>query len=103
MTANVSVIIADKENILRVPNAALRVKIQSGDLKEPAPKGPGVWVLENKKPKRVSLKLGISDNRFTEVTAGDISESDAIIVEVKSNSSKASGQSPRPPGPGYLR
>ena len=72
MTANVSIIIDDKKDILRVPNAALRVKIQDKKLTARAPKGPGVWILDNKKPKRVPLTIGISDNRFTEVLSGNI-------------------------------
>lgn len=38
-----------------------------------------------KELKRVPLKLGISDNRFTEVVSGNLNESHQIIVEVKTN------------------
>jgi HlyD family secretion protein len=103
MTANVSIIVADKKNILRVPNAALRLRITDTALTADAPRGPGVWVLDHQTPKRVVLSLGISDNRFTEVLAGDIAEADGIIIEVKSNQTTAAGQQPRPPGPGFLR
>ncbi|KAF0156089.1 MAG: HlyD family secretion protein [Syntrophaceae bacterium] len=101
MTANVSVIIDDKKGILRIPNAALRVKIQDKKFTEAAPKGTGIWVLEDKKPKRVPLTIGISNNRFTEVLSGDISERDAIIVEVKDNNQKTNTPSSRPPGPRF--
>ncbi|MFO7568253.1 MAG: efflux RND transporter periplasmic adaptor subunit [Smithellaceae bacterium] len=103
MTANVSIIIADKKDILRVPNAALRVRITDPTLTADTPKGPGVWVLENKTPKRVALSLGYSDNRFTEVTSGDISESDAVIVEVRTSQTNTAGQSAGPRGPGFIR
>ncbi len=103
MTTNVSIIIADKKGILRVPNAALRIKMQDKKLTAGAPKGPGVWVLENKKPRRVALQLGISDNKFTEVASGELKEGDAIIVEVKSGAQKTGARQGTPPGPGFLR
>ena len=101
MTANVSIVIDDKKGILRVPNAALRVKIQDKSSAASATKGPGVWVLENKKPKRIPLSIGISDNRFTEVVSGKILERAAIIVEVKNNDQKTAAQRTPPPGPRF--
>ncbi len=101
MTANVSIIIDDKKGILRIPNAALRVKIQDKEITATTPKGTGVWILEDKKPTRVPLTIGISDNRFTEVLSGNISESSRLIVEVKSNNQKTSAQQGPPPGPRF--
>jgi HlyD family secretion protein len=101
MTANVSIIIDDKKGILRIPNAALRVKIQDKEITAATPKGTGVWILEDKKPTRVPLTIGISDNRFTEVLSGNISESSRLIVEVKSNNQKTSAQQGPPPGPRF--
>ncbi len=101
MTASVSIIIADKKGILRIPNAALRAKITDKEHTAKAPKGAGVWILEDKKPKRVPLTLGIRDSRFTEVLSGNISENAAIIVEVKSNNQKPTTQTGPPPGPRF--
>jgi HlyD family secretion protein len=101
MTANVSIIIDDKKGILRIPNAALRVKIQDKEITATTPKGTGVWILEDKKPTRVPLTIGISDNRFTEILSGNISESSRLIVEVKSNNQKTSAQQGPPPGPRF--
>lgn len=101
MTANVSIVIDDKKGILRIPNAALRVKIQDKEFMASAPKGTGIWILEDKKPKRVPLTIGISDNRFTEVLSGNISERAAIIVEIKDPNQKTNAQSSRPPGPRF--
>lgn len=101
MTANVSIITNDKKNILRIPNAALRVKLLDKELTAKAPKGAGVWILDNKKPKRIPLAIGIRDNRFTEVLTGNIPENAAIIVEVKNNNKTTDAQSVRPPGPRF--
>ena len=101
MTANVSIIIDDKKDVLCIPNSALRVKIQDKEITAAAPKGTGVWLLENKKPKRVPLSIGISDNQFTEVLSGNISESSTVIVEVNDNNQKTNAQKNRPPGPRF--
>ncbi|HOX15880.1 MAG TPA: efflux RND transporter periplasmic adaptor subunit [Smithellaceae bacterium] len=101
MTANVSIIIDDKKGILRIPNAALRVKIQDKEITATAPKGTGVWVLEDKKPRRIPLTIGISDNRFTEILSGNISETSRLIVEVKNNNQKTNAQQGPPPGPRF--
>lgn len=98
MTANVLIVIDDKKDVLRIPNAALRVKIVDKELRAASPKGPGVWMLDHKKPKRVPLTIGISDNQFTEVVSGNLNESDQVIVEVKSNDNKMNARPQGPPG-----
>jgi len=108
MTANASITTAMKKDVLRVQNAALRVRIAdksaSSQQKGAAPRGPGVWVLENKTPKRVKVALGSSDGTMTEVTGGDLKEGMDVIVSVQggaqagSSSSSSSGAQP-PRGP----
>ncbi len=94
MTANVSVVIATKKNVLRIPNAALRFKPERpAGAQAAAPaggggekKGPSVWVLENNKPKRVPVELGITDGTNTEVVSGELQEGQQLIVEaIKKN------------------
>jgi HlyD family secretion protein len=101
MTTSLSFIVADKNNVLCIPNAALRVKISDPKIVAAAPKGTGVWVLKNKKPGRVFLTTGISDNRNTEVISGDISEHAEIIVEVREKNQKQSVQPGARPGPRF--
>jgi HlyD family secretion protein len=102
MTTNVSIVTDNRKNVLRVPNAALRVKMpDTARVGGKPPKGTGVWILEHKKPRRILLSLGISDNKYTEVISGKISERDHIIVEVKSNQQKSNSQSAPPPGPRF--
>ena len=83
MTANVSIITASKDTILKVPNAALRFSpfdrrkggAEKGD------KGSGVWIVEAEKPKRIKIATGISDGNFTEILSGDLKEGQELIVE----------------------
>jgi HlyD family secretion protein len=98
MTANVSIETESKKNVLRVPNAALRFKpsipaakaSNASDQKgTKVSKGPGVWILENNKPKNVKITTGISDGNYTEVISGDITEGLQIIVDAISSNKKA--------------
>ncbi len=93
MTANVSIIVAEKKDVLRVSNAALRFR-PSEKVKIKQQKGSGVWILENGKPKRIAVTTGIGDGNYTEIAAGDLKEGQDVIVE---SLTKASAQ--RPMGP----
>jgi HlyD family secretion protein len=86
MTANVSIVTAVKENILRLPNSALRFRPQEKESKSTAQggaarKGQSVWVLEKDKPKRVHVKTGVSDGTYTEAQSGDLVEGQMVITE----------------------
>lgn len=82
MTGYVNVVVADRRDVLRIPNAALRYEPAG----TPAAQGSvaqrnRVWRLGpdgNLQP--VELKLGISDGRFTEVLAGPLAASDALAI-----------------------
>ena len=104
MTANVSIIIAHRDNALKVGNAALRYRPPEGAAPEAkaspgASRSPGsgarprdaaarerrvertVYVLPPgaSKPKAVQIKTGISDNVSTEVTEG-LHEGDRVVT-----------------------
>jgi HlyD family secretion protein len=87
MTANVSIIIAVKQDVVRIPNAALRFRLperSGGDGKDAGErkKGPAIWILENGKTKRISVTLGISDGMNTEVVSGDLKDGQQAIVDM---------------------
>jgi HlyD family secretion protein len=83
MTANISCETARRDRVLRIPNAALRFRPDSSDSAgsedragDPAARpsgpdgfGPGVWVLDSgtRQPRRVEVRIGISDGIFTEI------------------------------------
>jgi HlyD family secretion protein len=104
MTANVSIVIATRKDVLRIPNASLRFKPSERPATAPAPaaspggekKGPSVWVLENGKPKRVPIELGITDGTYTEVLSGGLQEGQQLIVEaLKTNKGQTGPAGPR--------
>lgn len=80
MTANVSIIVARKGGILRIPNAALRFRPPEAG-KPSEYKGPGVWIIENRKPERIKVATGISNGNYTELVSSEIMEGQEVIVE----------------------
>jgi HlyD family secretion protein len=100
MTANVSIIVEEKEDVLRVPNAALRFKPPSGGEKgKPEAKkpkgGPMVWLLgPDKKLKPMPVKTGINDGKFTEILSGPLKEGDPLVVESGTNGEGRKSGSP---------
>jgi HlyD family secretion protein len=104
MTANVSLIISTRQNVLRVTNAALRYRFSEqpadagayADAKANEKKGPAVWVLESNKPKRVVITAGISDGMYTEVVSRELKEGQQLIVEsLKKSKTQAPSSGPR--------
>ena len=102
MTANVSIIIATKKNILRVPNAALRFKMDEKEKKTAERKeagGTGVWILEQGNPKRVNISAGISDGNYTEIASDTLHEGQEVIIESVAKDQK---QQMAPRGPRFF-
>lgn len=115
MTAYVNIIIAQRKDVMMVPNAALRFRpanaasraekpdtnsksaSQDGDRRERSkpdatPMGT-VYVLENGEPKAIRFAVGITDNRNTEVLGAEISDGAVVILEDRQASSKKANKS----------
>ncbi len=108
MTANVTIVVDRRENVLKIPNAALRFRPQGigpeglGKVSRksfPGSQGkPGtVWVLGGDgKIFPVPIRLGITDGSFSEVVSGDLKEGMEIVVEEISSKKGQSSSSPPP-------
>ncbi len=92
MTANVSIVGAQRDNALKLSNAALRFR--PPDATPPAGQGRGrrgkpgehqgertVYVLRGSQPSPVQIKTGISDGIFTEVLDG-LKEGDRVVTAI---------------------
>ena len=128
MTANVTFVYAQKDGVLRVPNAALRfhppASVAGANGEKPGAaaqaggrqgKGQGaggqaakskdqtkrtVWTLADDKPKSIDVRTGISDGMFTEVLEDGLHEGDTVITDtLETKSSSSQG----PGGPGMRR
>jgi HlyD family secretion protein len=124
MTANVTVVYAEKDDALKIPNAALRFKpgpemlatLGSGP-QGPGrrggggsrPSGPGgdnpqrvgmktVWVLKNPHPAPVQIQTGLSDGTVSEAIESPLREGDQVIT-----GSSGGEASKAPPGGGFRR
>lgn len=109
MTAFVTIIEDEKANALRVPNGALtyrpsdtksdwKTKHMDAARKPTDPNAPprvkdetrgNVFILVDNKPKRVSVKTGMSNGKFTEIIEGELKEGDLVITDELSADKKA--------------
>lgn len=88
MTSYVSIILAERQNMLRVANAALRYRPARPDApttgKPSRRQADGaartLYLLRNGVPVGVPIELGITDNRYTAIVSGEIKEGDLVIV-----------------------
>jgi len=123
MTANVAIIIAHKDGVIQIKNAALRYRppdaapAAAATSQQPRPaSSPGgqrptgarerrpdrtVYVLSYGKPKPVQIKTGISDGIVTEVTEG-LKEGDKVVT-AELTSPGASSSPPTNPFSGQQR
>jgi len=111
MTANVSIVVAQRDHVLKVPNAALRFTPPQGDgparqsgegngpkVDARAVRGQTAAVTSasggqtrtiwrpgaSDDPEPIAIQTGISDGVSTEVVAGPVGEGDLVIVGVES-------------------
>jgi len=97
MTANTTIITAYKNNILRIPNAALRF-VPPKQTSPKLQKGYGVWIIQNQEPVRIPVTIGISDDSWTELVSGDLKEGQEVIIGEATKAKAA----PPPHGPGMF-
>lgn len=108
MTANVSIVIEEKDGLIKIPNAALRFKMpvppsKSNTIDELKKKWKGwsmLWILDpEKKPKPTFIKPGISDGKHTEMGKGRLKEGDLVITELQTDKEKKGSVGQQPGGP----
>ncbi|MBP7080208.1 MAG: HlyD family secretion protein [Rhodocyclaceae bacterium] len=102
MTANVQIATAHKDNVLKVPNAALRFRptnavspAPSGNRKS-SPERGRVWVVgSDGSPLSVEVGLGLGDGKMTEITTGDLTEGSEVILGQAAAKAAATPAGPR--------
>jgi HlyD family secretion protein len=94
MTANVTIEVVHRPNVLTVPLAALLYRPASAQRTgtPPVAGAPGshvtVWTLQKKKPVAVPVVIGYSDGSNVEITGGDLKAGDSVITsEIRSSNS----------------
>lgn len=123
MTANVSIIVAQNDRALKIPNAALRFMPPNSERERPEVNGPvasvvardsrgksdealtqkTVWKLtENENLLRLPVHTGISDGVVTEILSGGLMEGDVVVIGIEQSLGEEKG-SELPPGFGSKR
>ncbi len=116
MTAYVNITFAKHDNVLLVPNAALRYRpkneetmmaLKKEDKKGDKPKAEDdglargkVYILKDNKPQMVRVKTSITNGKFTEIISSELKANDLVITGDMMGDQKAgsSAQGPnRPP------
>ncbi len=111
MTANARILTDERDNVLMVPNEALRFRPLNPDgspvklevrAREEGPGIPGrVWILgTDGQPKPVSLRLGVSDGKATEVLRGELKPGMEVIIGYAEGSEPKPKRQTRPFGMG---
>ena len=85
MTANVSIITGKKEDILTVPNVALKFTVAGNTQKYDK---KGIWINKKGKPVRINIETGVSDDNYTEIISDKIKEGDLVYTRNLSNAKK---------------
>ncbi len=109
MTANVKILTNQEDNVIKVPNIALRFRPAdakpdtsvraAGRKQDPS---STVWILgPDGKPLAVKVKLGITDGSFTAVESGDLKPGDRVITSSASKTAGTAAPAARPRGPGF--
>lgn len=117
MTANVTFVYAQKDDVLRVPNAALRFRpppdLPAFSAARPGPNGAGrgpqqapkqvdtpdlrtVWAVRDGQPVPVRIRTGISDGAFTEVVEGGLQPGDRLVTDASGPPSGMAARLRRP-------
>ena len=75
MTAGVNIIVSQLEDVLTVPNRAIRLVNNH----------PVVYILKNNIPTEVSITIGASSDSMSEILSGDLKEGDKVILNPPSS------------------
>ena len=119
MTANVSIVVAHRDEVLQIKNAALRYRPADATPSETrstsSPSGARsrgererrggertVYVLSGSRPRSVQIKTGISDGIVTEVLDG-LKEGDRVVTAELTSTSSTATPPPNPFGGGPRR
>jgi HlyD family secretion protein len=126
MTANVTFVYAERDDVLTVANAALRFrpspealaaagigsahaggkgphnKEKGEDASGPPPDRKVLWVLRNGALTRVVVRTGISDGTLTEIVGGELTDGDQLVLDANTGAPKTAPTSASTRGMGRI-
>jgi len=94
MTAASRIIVAQRNDVIRVPNQALRYT--PGRVAGANESGQAqVWVLRNGHPISIPVVVGLEDDGFTEISGGNIRPDDQVITGEQATAGRTATPRPR--------
>jgi HlyD family secretion protein len=95
MTAEIRIVVDSRDNVLKVPKAALRFVPPVADTPSGATAGQPVggqtvWLLSGERPQPIPVRTGISDGVYTEIVEGQLKPGQEVIVGVAKSDKKQS-------------
>jgi HlyD family secretion protein len=78
MTANVNFVVAQRDNVLRIPNTALRFR--PGNARGNA-EGKTVFAISGGSIRPIPIRVGITDGSRTEVVSGELAEGTLLATD----------------------
>jgi HlyD family secretion protein len=94
LTAATAITIDQRDNVLRVPNQALRF-VPSGTAIERSDQAQ-IWLLRDGKPELVRVMTGLDDEAYTEIVQGSLKAGDQVITAEQRDTANARSAVPRP-------
>ena len=89
MTANVSIITDKRENILTVPNSALKFTAAQNNKKY---EEKGIWLQKKGKPYRVNIETGLSNDFYTQIISDEVKSGDTVYIGKSRNGKQSQTQ-----------
>jgi HlyD family secretion protein len=111
MTATTKIITAQRDNVIRVPDQALRYTLADAPVAAAASTTPttapaqtaapttrmgAVWVLTGGKPVRVAVTLGLDDDTYAEIVGGELKVGDQVILSEQTGGGNVKSAVPLP-------
>jgi HlyD family secretion protein len=92
MTATTRIVTAERDQVLRVPDQALRFSpgglASAVSSQQAMPPGQGrVWLMTDGGLREVPLKLGLDDDSFTEIVSGEVKSGDQVVTAEQTSTS----------------
>jgi HlyD family secretion protein len=93
MTANVNIIVSDRNSALKIPNGALRLRLSDDKGMSPLTGSSWVWVMNDSgQPKRIPVVSGVSDGIDSEIVSGELKQGQKVIIGIAALASLESKQ-----------
>jgi HlyD family secretion protein len=80
MTATVTIFTITAEDVLRIPNAALRFRPERGEDAGRSIQGPHVWVVRSGGIEPLEIQAGVDDFTYTELRDGGLTGGQEVVV-----------------------